>query len=84
MSMKQCNPQLKDGLGKYFPPSWNLLASAFGRIIDLMEAGRVRLLRGKVLPNERIVEYPLVFRLGRFRNRQLQKAYGPYARQLQL
>jgi 2-polyprenyl-3-methyl-5-hydroxy-6-metoxy-1,4-benzoquinol methylase len=61
--MNQCNPGLNDAFEKYFPPRWNRLAAAVGRAIETLEAGRVRIFQGRVLPNERIVEYPLVLRL---------------------
>jgi SAM-dependent methyltransferase len=63
MSMDQCNPNFNDAMEKYFPGLTSPLARACGYAITLLERFRVWALRGKTLTNERIVEYPLVFRL---------------------
>ena len=62
MAMDQCNPGFNDAIEKYFG-AHRLLPPLLGRLIESLERGRVRLLGGKVMLNERIVEYPMVFRL---------------------
>jgi SAM-dependent methyltransferase len=63
MSMDQANPNFNDAIEKYFPSSTSLFARSSGYAIALLERFRVWALRGKTLTNERIVEYPAVFRL---------------------
>jgi SAM-dependent methyltransferase len=60
--MDQCNPGFNDAIEKYFG-SRRILPSLAGRAIELLERGRVWALGGQVMLNERIVEYPMVFRL---------------------
>jgi len=69
MGMNQTNPDFNDSLEKYFPG--RLLPSATGWALELMERARVVLFGGRRMMNERIVEYPMVFRLIRESGRVL-------------
>jgi SAM-dependent methyltransferase len=62
MSMDQANPDFNDAIEKYFSAAGKI-AGAAGRVVQGLEALRVRALGGRILINERIVEYPMVFRL---------------------
>jgi SAM-dependent methyltransferase len=61
MGMNQTNPDFNDSLEKYFRR--RLLPSAAGRAIELLERARVALFGGHRMMNERIIEYPMIFRL---------------------
>lgn len=61
MGMNQANPDFNDALETYFPAA--RLAALAGRGIAVLERCRVALLGGRRSCNERIVEYPMVFRL---------------------
>lgn len=69
MGMNQVHPDFNDALEKYFRRT--RIAAAAGRAIEVLENLRFRLFRGKRLTNERIVEYPMVFRLIRDQGRVL-------------
>ena len=61
MGMNQANPDFNDGLQWYF--RHRVVSSAAGRLIGALEWARVRLLGGHRMMNERIVEYPTIFRI---------------------
>jgi SAM-dependent methyltransferase len=58
--MDQANPDFNDAIETYFPIP--LVPGAVGRVVAWLDRGYKRILGGRRLVNERIVEYPVVLR----------------------